>query len=389
MTDRERFRAIMAYDEFDRLPVYYFGLWAETLERWRSEGLAREECVEAATGMDEDWEKGMWGAHGLVRISPIPDRPAQVLQETDSWRIVRTDLGAVHKVSKVGSSIPQHLEEALQPTRESWRRFQRLIDPADLRRQVAGWEKNADKLSQRQRVATFLAGSLYGWPREWLGTEAISFLSYDDPVLYEEIIEYLAWYFTELYKPILSKVRFDFAYFFEDCCFSNGPLFSPETYQRFYHRYYVQMIDFYHRAGVEFVLLDSDGNVDTMIPYWLDSGFDILFPIEIGTWRANPADLRRRYGRRLRMMGGIDKHIITRGPAAVRAHLKPLKAIADEGGFIPIPDHRIPPSCSLVQFRQYVDTFREVFAGVGGAWGASAFPRQGTLRSTKHRRAKE
>ncbi len=61
------------------------------------------------------------------------------------------------------------------------------------------------------------------------------------------------------------------------------------------------------------------------------------------------------------MFGGVNKHIIAHGREAVRQHLLPLREVVDEGGFIPIPDHRIPPDVSLQQFRDYVSVFKEVF----------------------------
>mgnify|MGYP001795414270 CR=1 FL=1 len=70
---------------------------------------------------------------------------------------------------------------------------------------------------------------------------------------------------------------------------------------------------------------------------------------------------RRQYGPRLRMMGGFDKHVIPQGEAAIRAALEPLRPVVEEGGFIPMPDHRIPPDCALEQFRTYVRVFKEVF----------------------------
>ena len=38
-----------------------------------------------------------------------------------------------------------------------------------------------------------------------------------------------------------------------------------------------------------------------------------------------------------------------------------LRTLVEEGGFIPLPDHRMPPDCSLEQFRNYVKVFRSVF----------------------------
>jgi uroporphyrinogen-III decarboxylase len=270
-------------------------------------------------------------------------------------------LGAVHKESRTGSSIPLHLEEALQPNRDSWRRFKKFLDPNDKSRWAPDWEQKAAQLNQRARVTTIHAGSLFGWPRDWMGVEQISYLAYDDPRFYEEIIDTLAEYYMALLEPVLRRVDFDFLYFFEDCCGSSGPLFSPATYRKFYQRYYEKMIRFYRDLGVRTILLDSDGKTDPLVPCWLDSGVDILFPIEVGKWQADPLSLRRQYGRRLRMMGGIDKHVIPHGEGAIRAALERLKPVTDQGGFIPLPDHRIPPDCSLEQFQVYVRVFNEVF----------------------------
>jgi hypothetical protein len=60
------------------------------------------------------------------------------------------------------------------------------------------------------------------------------------------------------------------------------------------------------------------------------------------------------------VIGGIDKHVIPKGEEAIRAELEPLRAVVREGGFIPMPDHRIPPDCSLEQFRTYLRVFRQV-----------------------------
>jgi hypothetical protein len=365
MNIRDNFAAIMDYQRPAHVPVWYFGTWAETKVRWSREGLGDIKLTGDAgpdlPGMDPDWEEGMWDLHGLMVPGPISREPGAVLEETDDYRVVRTSLGAVLKESKRGASIPQHLQEALPPTREGWRRFKRFLDPADPARRSLDWDRIVAALSARERVTTIMGGSLYGWARDWLGTEHISYLCYDDPALYEEIVEYMAEYFMAVCGPVARAAPFDFIYFFEDCCGSSGPLFSPATYKRFYHRHYARMIDFYHGLGVRHILIDSDGDMEALVPCWLDSGFDILFPVEVGTWGASPARLRRKFGKQLRMMGGVDKHVIPQGERAIRAHLQPLRELVEEGGYIPLPDHRIPPSCSLDQFKVYVEVFEQVF----------------------------
>ena len=362
MTDRERWDAIFGYRPFDRLPVYYFGQWAETTERWRREGWREGESIWDATGMDRDWEAGMWDVHGLVRnkVAPLFEGDT-VIEESADHRVVRRMDGSVVNERKDGGSIPQVLTHALEPTREAWAAFRKRLDPGDPTRRPADWRERARELNGRSHMTPFLAGSLYGWPRAWMGMERLSLLMYDDPALFESIIAHVADFFMEVNGPVLDECRFDFAYFFEDCCFSNGPMFSPDVYHRHFHKHYRRMVDFYHRKGVKYVLLDSDGKVDALLPSWLGSGIDILFPIEVGTWKADPVALRKRFGRDLRMFGGVNKHVIAEGEAAVRRELRRLEPLVNAGGFVPIPDHRIPPNVSLEAFRAYVRVFKEIY----------------------------
>ncbi len=361
ITHGERFRAVMNYRPFDRVPLYYFGTWPETLERWQAEGLSSEEAIPAETGLDPDWEAGMWTCHGLIHNFVLTDIAEEVLEETEDYRVVRTPLGAVHQIGKHGSSIPKHLKEALEPTREDWNRFKRYLDPEDPRRWWEGWEEKATALNEQDRALAIVGGSLFGFVRDWMGVEAFSTLPYTDPVLYEDILEHMTDFFIGIYGPVVERVSFDFIYFFEDCCFNHGPLISPDIFDRYYKKRYRRLTDFYRSKGADKILLDSDGNVELLIPHWLDAGIDIVFPVEVGTWRADPVELRRKFGRDLRMMGGVDKHIIPRGEAVVRAELERLRPLVEEGGYIPLPDHRIPPECSLEQFRSYVRVFKEVF----------------------------
>ncbi|MFZ2657193.1 MAG: uroporphyrinogen decarboxylase family protein [Victivallales bacterium] len=372
MNGRERFRAIMEYREFDRIPVWYFGTWEETKVRWGNEGLPAAAKLGGSGGpqlpeMDPDWETNtatggqIWNNQGLMNRSTVAPGKSVVVEETAEYRIIRSSLGGLSKHSKLGSSIPEHIEYDLKPTRGDWERFMTYLDPDDPGRWIEGWEKKIEFLKKREHVTCFNAGGLFGYLREWMGVENFSCLPYDDPELYGDMISYMADYFLRLNARFLDKVSFDFGYFHEDCCFNTGPFISPDIYRQFYDRHYRRMIDAFHDMGVPFLLLDSDGKLDDLIPCWLDSGFDIVFPIEVGTWKANPVELRKKHGKRLRMMGGVNKHVIPKGEAAIRAELEPLKPLVKEGGFIPFPDHRIPPDCSLEQFRIYLKIYKEVF----------------------------
>jgi hypothetical protein len=85
MNLRDRFRAIMAYESYDHVPLWFFGTWFETKKRWYNEGLAGVRLnndIDAGPfvpGMDADWEEGMWEIHGLANPQPRSAEPEQVL----------------------------------------------------------------------------------------------------------------------------------------------------------------------------------------------------------------------------------------------------------------------------------------------------------------------
>jgi len=311
--------------------------------------------------MDPDCETGLRDCHGLLNANPVGNFPYAVIEENDDYVISQNALGEIAKHGKKGSSIPHTIKHSLEPTCESWERFKVFLNAHDQNRWSTDWEQKAEELNKIDRVKCFMGGSLYGWVRDWMGVENISYIMYDNPVLLEEIISYLTEHFMIMYKPVINKVKFDFVYFFEDCCCKNGPLFSPDIYKKIFDPYYKKLIKFYKENGIPLALIDSDGNSEKLIQPWIDSGFDIMFPIEVGTWNANPAGLRKKFGPHLNMFGGVNKNIIPLGEAAIRRHLIDLKPAVDEGGYIPIPDHRIPPECSYGDLLMYIKVFSEVF----------------------------
>ncbi|MFA6294234.1 MAG: uroporphyrinogen decarboxylase family protein [Victivallales bacterium] len=372
MNGRQRFAEVMGYGKPDRIPVLYFGTWPETKLRWKEEGfkgvlMEGDNAGPQLPEMDADWEsspdgKGsIWNNQGILEPWPHPKGKSETIEEDAETRTMRTPFGGIVQVSKIGSSISHTIKHDLEPTRESWAAYKKSLDPSDKSRWRPGWEERVKLLNSREHMTCFFGGSLFGNLRNALGVEAISYLPFDDSALYEEMIEFQTEYYMALNKPLLEKASFDFAYIFEDCCFNTGPLLSPDLYRTYFDRRYRRMIDFYHRMGVKYVLIDSDGKIDDLLPLWLESGFDIVFPIEVGTWKANPVTFRKKYGKQLRMIGGVDKHVIPLGEKAIRAELEPLKELVAEGAFIPMPDHRIPPDCPLDQFRTYIRLFKEIF----------------------------
>ena len=107
--------------------------------------------------------------------------------------------------------------------------------------------------------------------------------------------------------------------------------------------------------------LDCDGCIDKLVPIWLQNGVNTMFPIEVGTWGASIAPWRAQYGRELRGIGGMDKRVLAYDRDAVDRELERLKPLVEAGGYIPCPDHRLPPETKWELVQYYCEQFRKFF----------------------------
>ena len=146
-----------------------------------------------------------------------------------------------------------------------------------------------------------------------MGMEQLSYTVYDDPAFFEEMVTTCAdCIIGVLEKVFTSGVRFDGCGLWEDMAYNAGPLLSPKHFKKYLVPHYRRIADLCRRNGVDVIWLDCDGKIDALLPLWLDAGINCMFPLEIGTWGADPLKFRQQYGKDLLMMGGFDKHILAR-----------------------------------------------------------------------------
>lgn len=104
-------------------------------------------------------------------------------------------------------------------------------------------------------------------------------------------------------KILTFGVAFDYAHFWEDICFKNGPLVHPNVFACYVGPHYKRITDLLAKHGIDIVSLDCDGKIDKLLPIWLENGVNTMFPIEVGTWNASIAPWREQYGKQLRRRG--------------------------------------------------------------------------------------
>ncbi len=381
MTTRERALRVLRYQEVDRLPIVHFGFWPETLQRWAEQGHLPRDLAQAwGDGNDADAEIGRrlgfdanWYSCVHTDTGLRPNFQREVLCELpDGSRHVRNGDGVVVLEMPGAGSIPAEIAHLLTD-RASWEQHYRhrltwhtdRVDHAQVRRSAGDWPTFAAGGEAFLRDGTrdfplgLHCGSLIGTIRNLIGVEGLSYLAADDPDLLAEIVTVnadLAYACVE--RALAGDARFDFAHFWEDICYKNGPLVSPKVFARVVAPHYARLTALAARHGIDIVSVDCDGCIDTLVPIWLEHGVNTMFPIEVGTWRASLAPWRERHGRGLRGVGGMDKVVFSRDRAAIDAEVDRLRPLIDLGGFIPCPDHRIAPDAEWDLVRHYTERLR-------------------------------
>ena len=374
MTTRERIDAALHYGDYDRLPLVHFGYWRETLERWAAEGhLTADEAEAHADGNDIDyavsgrlgfdcnWQTMFYTTGGLH-----PGFRSEVVAEfPDGSRHVLDRNGVVILTRPGAGGIPSEIRHTLTDRASYDEHYRHRYEWSESRVDIAALDSLP---AGRDTPRGLHCGSLYGHIRDVIGVVGLSYLAVDDEELYREIISTVGEICYRNTKFVLEHVaanrpdfRFDFAHFWEDICFKNGPLVNPAVFRELVGPHYRRIADLCREHGIDIVSLDCDGRIDELVPIWLENGVNTMFPIEVGTWNASIAPWRERYGRELRGVGGMDKRVFAADRSAVDAEVERLRPLVDSGGYIPCPDHRIAPDAKWELVAYYCDRMRVAF----------------------------
>jgi len=201
-----------------------------------------------------------------------------------------------------------------------------------------------------------------GWIRNWMGIENMTYLIYDEPEVFADMVETLSNLSCWAIDQIIPRMgtRPDMGFGWEDICSKSGPFESPSIFRKYVAPGYMKIRNKLQEYGVGLLGVDSDGDVSALLGPWLDAGVNLIFPLEIGTWNADPIEVRKRYGKELRIIGGFNKLVLERGKEEIDAEIERRLPLMKEGGFIIMPDHSITPGVSLENYKYYLEKIRRI-----------------------------
>jgi len=384
MTDKERFHAIMGFEQADRILYWEQGFWGGTMERWYSEGMPKKHGFEG----DPHWGDTVRGPAtpifpgdrfcGDIIESTGLDKPSQrapvelylcpkfeetVLEEKGEQLLVQDEMGIQKYTTEQKGSIPHFVSWPVQTMEDFERIAAERLDPDTPERFPPDWKEHVARLNAYDGVVS-IGGypcGFFGAPRFLMGEVELMVGYLQNPELVRRIIDHLADLWVAIYDRVLSEIKMDCIHFWEDMSYKNGPLISPALFEEFMVPAYKKVTEVARSHGVKTVLLDTDGDCTKLIPGFLEGGVTGLYPFEVQAGM-DVKKVREAFPT-LQILGGIDKKEIAKGPEAIDRELeKRIPGMVKGGGYIPMFDHQVPPDVSYKDYLYYRKRVAELAA---------------------------
>ncbi len=354
MTARERFNRILKFEPVESLPVLALEPYESAgLDRWREEGLPQGASPEDYLGMDRIRKLP-------VGLGPMPHNEPRIISETDEDYVETDTFGGVVRRRKEAPNMYYGYIEHPIKTREDWSEYKRRYDPNAPGRLPPDLDAMAaDYDASDQPVGLEIFPFFFRMGFYLMGMERFLTAFYDEPELMHDMFSFYGDFVLQTIRPLLGKVRIDYASFAEDLAYKGGPHISPAVYREFWLPYQDPIVQALRGAGVEIICMYTAGDVRPLMPTLLDHGFNCTWPLERGS-AMDPADLRREFGRDLALGGGFAKEALIAGPEAIDRQIEELLPVVQDGGFVPAVDDMVPPEVPFDHYKYYVEAMRAV-----------------------------
>jgi len=346
MTSKERTLAALRFEPPDRCPTFD-EFWAE----W-GESVRERYAIPEGTSVEEHYEVD-------IRILFPDEGPyttrARVVSESDEETIVITPWGATERQVK-GAYFSEELEAPIKtpgdldknpfdpPELES--RYEHMLDPV---------RYQPDKFCYFVKTGgPYLRNAFIRGTENWLMDIA------GDEGFATELAMRMGRFLAQIGLEALSRWgQYDTGvWIFDDMAYNHGPMFSPASFERVLLPAYAHMVKSWKDAGASFVLLHSDGNIESLIPMLIDAGIDAFNPVEPRSGM-DLVRLHEEYNGRAAFIGGMcNSLVLPNGPEeAIRRQARSIVEAGRVGGVI-IGAHSIGPDISIEHYEAYLDEVR-------------------------------
>ncbi|MDQ1301295.1 MAG: Uroporphyrinogen deCOase protein [Chloroflexota bacterium] len=371
-TSRQRFLDALEFKNVNPRWMRTSGAWQETLDIWRTQGYEGQP-------LDQ-----YFGVDRIVRVDPyygpVPEFEHTVIEEDDRTITYINHEGILMRELKQhrDTSMPQFIKFPVESAADFEKlRAERLVLNLE-QRLSPEWRAHvaAGGVAGRVNEDLMRSESLYKgapvqdvpprqcWADRWggyfgsirnmMGVENLCRAFYDQPKLLEHMMEERTEAMIAITEKVLEVTNFDVFWFWEDMAYKTAPLVGTAMFRKFAFHHYRRVVERMHSHGIKHIGLDSDGNIDLLLPIWIEAGIDHIWPFEVQAGM-DVNQVRAKYGHSLALLGGIDKRCVALGGETMRREVERVMPVVEDGGYIPELDHSAPPDISWPDYCAYIE----------------------------------
>lgn len=205
-------------------------------------------------------------------------------------------------------------------------------------------------------------GDIFTMTWEMMGFEAFSLAIYENPDLVRILNDRLGELVLSMFEYYAQSDAVDVIWYSDDIAFTQGLLVSPETLHQYLFPWLKKIGDLARQADKPF-MYHTDGVLWDVMEDILACGVDALHPIEPKAM--DIAEVKRRYGEKLCLIGNVDVDLLARGtPDEIRNRVRfNIENVGYNGGYCVGSGNSIP---EYVRFENYL-ALLEAAKEYGGA----------------------
>jgi len=349
MTTHERMTRMFARQDADRIPITD-SPWGATIERWQREGMPAKISHVEFFGLDQIVDIG---------VDNSPRYPVRVIEETETYRTSTTAWGATLRNWTHAASTPEFMDFIIK-TPDDWLQARARMTPTADR---IPWDHlKANYRSWREHGAWINAGFWFGFDvtHSWaVGTERTLVAMVENPGWITDMFNHYLDMNIALFEQVWDAgYTFDAIRWPDDMGYKLNQFFSLAMYRELLKPVQRRAVEWAHRHGIK-AMLHSCGDIRPFLPELVEIGLDSLNPLEVKAGM-DPVAIKRSYGDRLLLHGGINAVLWDDLPAIEAEMRRVVPVLKEHGGYLFSSDHSVPSSVSLENFRRIVELAKEL-----------------------------
>ncbi|MBN1809340.1 MAG: hypothetical protein JW909_09760 [Planctomycetes bacterium] len=379
MTSRERIEGLFRGEKGDRVGRAD-APWAETIARWKKEGLPAGARGERPAGTEADFASFCdffdMDVRDVIKIDYSFMLPGRVVEKTPECHTIVDGDGATCQYWLEQSGVPHFVDWTVK-TPDDWRKLRDRMAPSRERiftsiygaYDTGGYSGDAGPTWEETRKSwegrpeerygfVFVRGPFEGAMHQ-TGAERALMWMIEEPETLKDMFDTHANLAAGMLDLIAAEgMEPDGIFLGDDMGYKNGLLFSPAAYHGLLEPAHRKICEKAHELGLN-VMLHSDGDIRELLPVLRGVGIDGIEPMEVHAG-LDIREIVEEFGDDYVFMGNIGVDFLAKGGEAMEHEITcKLEAAKRAKGYVFHSDHSVPPAVSWDNYVRAIELLDE------------------------------